>query len=331
MIAGDSQGRRAVIVGVAGQDGSYLAEFLISKGYDVHGTVRPNGRDVPATLRKEISVVECDLTGDDQLRRVIDEAHPHEVYYLAAHHFSSEEEGDAVDPFVRVNLSTPVRVAEHIAERFPQTRLFFAASAHIFGSPAETPQDEGTPQRPEAPYGITKAACRSLLGYLRESKGLFAVVGILYNHESVRRGESFVTSQIARAAAEAAEGRETTLAIRDPEAVVDWGAAEDYVRAMWMTMQHHDPSDYVIATGIRRRVQDFVDIAFSHVGLDPSDFVTTALGQVRTNVPWVGDPSRLRRACGWEPMKTFEELVHEMVDHYRGRLGGPPTTAASKG
>jgi GDPmannose 4,6-dehydratase len=259
----------------------------------------------------------ADLREAEVMGELLRALSPEEVYYLAAHHFSSQTDENRIgrlDPFVRVNLMTPNAALETIAEHSPRTRFFYAGSAHIFGTPAESPQNEATPHRPETPYALSKSAAVHLARTYRDTHGVFACSGILYNHESPRRGPSFVTTQIARAAALASLGRPEPLAVRDLEAVVDWGHARDYVRAMWLMLRQESAEDYIVASGVGRTVREFAQAAFSAVGLGSEELVVQ--GPAVTQVPQarlVGDSSRLRRATGWQPEIEFGALVEEMV------------------
>lgn len=311
----NSAKKRALIVGVTGQDGSYLAELLLRKRYEVHGLARSSSSLVASIAGSLHSFTPVDLDDPLPLHELLLEVRPDEIYYLAAHHFSSSAPtvGSREDVFLRVNVDGPVLTLQGMRRHLPESRLFFASSCQIFGDPDSSPQDEFTPHRPRTPYAISKSTSTHLCRYFREVHDLFVVAGILYNHESPRRRPGFVTTKIARAAALAYLGRPEPLVIRDLDAVVDWGAAEDYVRAMWLTLQQEESDDYVVASGIGRSVREFVVQAFEHVGHSP----ILLDGRTPTGVvshPYVGNSARLRTACGWQPSITFEQLVKEMVD-----------------
>jgi GDPmannose 4,6-dehydratase len=209
----------------------------------------------------------------------------------------------------------PNEVLVVLQEELRDTRFFYAASAHIFGRPDGFPQNERTPFRPDTPYAISKTAGVHLCRYYRETHRLHTVSGILYNHESPRRSESFVTARIARAAAMASRGKGAPLFLRDLQATADWGAAEDYVDAMWRTLQLPAGDEFVISTGIPRTVMDFAREAFAAVGLRADDYVFQSPGTSGSgSIPYVGDHTKIRRACGWQPVKTFASLVKEMVE-----------------
>ena len=218
-------------------------------------------------------------------------------------------------PFLSVNLNAPNEVLEILQTEIPACRFFYAASAQIFGSPDESPQDEETICRPNTPYAISKAAAVLLCKYYRETHGIYTVAGILYNHESPRRSGSFVTTQIAHAAARAACGKGKPLVLKDLNAVGDWGSAEDYVDAMWCTLQMAIGGEYIISTGVPRTVMDFAREAYRVVGLRAEEYVFQKT-EVPLNMhkPYVGDNSKIRKICGWHPTKIFESLVKEMVE-----------------
>lgn len=310
--------KRALIVGVAGQDGYYLTRLLADKGYAVYGVDK-----VISTLCLEqkqalSGLFEVELSKSGILAGYIKEIKPDEIYYLAAHHFSSqgsENRSGRMSPFLVVNLITPNEVLEVLQTDLPECRFFYAASAHIFGLPDECPQTELTPHRPDTPYAISKSAAVLLCRYYRETHNIFAVAGILYNHESIHRPNSFVTTQIARAAAMASIGKGERLVLRDLRAVVDWGAAEDYVRAIWLTLQQPSGDEYIISTGESRTIMDFAEEAYSVVGLRAEEHVFQgASSQASDCTPFIGNNSKIKSVCGWEPTITFASLVRGMVE-----------------
>jgi GDPmannose 4,6-dehydratase len=307
---------RALITGVSGQDGSYLAEWLWEHGYEVHGIVRTASKIAPTLMENLASVSVIDLTAQHLFADLIRQVRPDEIYHLAAHHFSSQvtERSADLESFLSVNLLSAQLALEVLRDKLPKSRFFYAASSRIFGVPEVCPQTEMTPQRPDTPYAISKSAGFHLCRYYREKYDLHATVGILYNHESPRRSASFVTTQIALAAARAFVGEPEPLIIRDLDAMVDWGAAEDYVKAMWLTLQQPFGDDYVIASGIRRTVRDFAAAAFDCLGLSSDEFVFQDPKTVRVErLPYVGDSSKIRRVCAWEPSISFRDLVRSMV------------------
>ena len=313
--------RRALITGVNGQDGSYLTEFLLTRGYEVLGVDRiPQPPDLASTSPLAHMYV-LDLMEPEVLGRLVREVKPDEVYHLAAHHFSSqtdENRKSRFEPFVRVNLLAPSSALEAIAAHLPACRFFYAASAHVFGMPTECPQNEDTPHHPDTPYAITKSAGVHLCRYFRQAHGVFACAGILYNHESPGRGPSFITTQIARAAALASLGRPEPLVVRDLEAIVDWGAAQDYVRAMWLMLQRDTPDEYIVASGAGRTVGEFARQAFAASGCPPEGLVLQDPGGAPTATrPMVGDSAKLQRQTGWRAEISFEAMVTAMVTAQR--------------
>ena len=312
--------RCALITGVNGQDGYYLSEWLFRKGYEVYGISR-SLTQIPTDMKDWLTGIFCvDLTEPQGLAEFVRRVQPHEVYHLAAHHFSSQNNENCtgqLNPFVAVNLLAPNIILEVLRYEFPQSRFFYAASPHVFGLADVCPQTEGTPHRPKTPYGISKSAGVHLCGYYRENFGLHTSAGILYNHESPRRSANFVTTQIVRAAAKAALGSPEPLKIRDLDAVVDWGAAQDYVIAMWQMLQQPRGDDFIIASGVPRTVLDFAVTAFNYVGLRAADFI---FQEKKTNLtkslPYVGDNSKIRQICEWKPSVSFVDLVTTMVDSH---------------
>jgi GDPmannose 4,6-dehydratase len=322
--------KRALITGVNGQDGAYLAELLLGQGYRVIGLDRrPPPRDMPSLAALDRHLV-VDLLEPGALEAAVRQVRPDELYHLAAHHFSSQTDDNRtgrLEPFLRVNLIAPSEALEFIAKELPSCRYFCAASAQVFGAPTSSPQTESTPRNPDTPYGISKSAAMDVCRYFRNHRGVFASAGILYNHESPRRGESFVTTQIARAAALASTGVREPLRLRDLNAVVDWGAAQDYVRAMWLTLQQRTSGEYIIASGAGRTVREFAEAAFAVVRLRASDYLTQeSPPTTSTRVPLVGNSSKIREICGWEPAISFDELVRSMVETQMQRLAeGTPS------
>jgi len=314
------RGKKALITGITGQDGYYLTRLLIKKGYKVYGIAR-NPLKIDTSLATDIEeIFQIDFLEPEGLIDVITNVAPDEIYHLAAHHFSSHTDQNrtsALPPFIRVNLIVVDQILQAICSKFPETRFFYPASAHIFGNPDIYPQDELTPHKPDTPYAISKSAGVYLCRYFRNTHKVFASVGILYNHESPRRGPSFITTQIARAAAVASLGRPLPLQVRDLNAVVDWGAAKDYVNAMWLMLQHDSANEFIIATGKPHSIDDFVQAAFNEVGLNANDFVMSDPNYERiSRVPYIGDSQRLKQTCGWEPKTSFSRIVHEMVTEH---------------
>ena len=312
---------RALIIGIAGQDGYFLSNFLYEKGYKIHGIDCKHPSDLKQTV-KSINII--DLRDSGKLESVVRDIQPDEIYYLAAHHFSSQRNGNkmgALMPFLSVNLLPVEHILQILSQQFSESRFFYAASSHVFGSPDTFPQTELTPLRPNSFYAISKAAALHLCLYYRQTHGLYTSVGILYNHESQRREMSFITTQLAHMAALAYCGTPHKLIVRSLDSVVDWGSAEDYVRAMWLTLQQPYGDEYIIASGIPHTVRDFASVAFSYVGLNAEDYILQDESAVFSKaVPYIGDPSKIRKMCGWNPLITFNELVHSMVKNEISKL-----------
>lgn len=335
-------GKRALITGITGQDGSYLAELLLGKGYEVWGIIRrsssfntgridhlyqdPHDPDVRLHLRFG------DLSDGSVLNRVLKESQPHEIYNLGA------------QSHVKVSFEIPeytsdvtglgcVRLLDAMRELQLQSRFYEASSSEIFGKVVETPQKETTPLYPRSPYACAKAYAFYITRNYREAHGMFAVNGILFNHESPRRGETFVTRKITRAVAKIARGKQDKLYLGNLNAKRDWGFAGDYVEAMWKMLQYDTPEDFVVATGDTHSVREFCELAFAQVGLplewrgqDENEVGIGPDGRTLVAIDpqyfrpsevefLLGDASKAKRLLGWEPKVTFAQLVHMMVEH----------------
>src|SRR5215216_3269734 len=310
--------RRALITGISGQDGSYLAELLLGKGYEVFGIVRGSPTAHYENLdgvRDDLTLLQGDLLDQMTLLEAINRAEPDELYNLAATSFvpASWHQPVMTAQFTAVGVTAMV---EAIRITNPQLRLYQASSSEIFGATTETPQSETTPFRPHNPYGVAKLYGHLTLGAYRERYGMHLSSGIAYNHESPRRPPEFVTRKVARAAAAIKLGLQDELRVGDLNATRDWGFAGDFVQAMWLMLQQEHGGDYVIATGQSRSVGELIDTAFGHVGLTPGDHVVIDPEFVRPPdpVPLVGDPSLARERLGWTPETSFAEMIGEMVD-----------------
>jgi len=322
---------RALITGATGQDGAYLAELLLREGWEVFGVTRPGGAGKAAELRRWLErhgcrtdrfrILEADLTKGEELRKIFDQACPEQVYHLAgpSRVNASFESPQAVCDFICRAASA---LLETVRTRAPRARFFFASSSEVFGVPPKAPQDESVPFAPRSPYGCAKAFGTHLTRVFRESYGLFACSGILYNHESPRRSEQFVTQKICRAAAAIRLGLQTELRLGNLDARRDWGHAADYVRAMRLMLQRAAPEDFVIAAGQSRRVRDVLEAAFSCVGLDWRPYVKQDPRLYRPSEPVElrGDAGKARRLLGWTPAISFEEMIREMTDAALGKL-----------
>jgi GDPmannose 4,6-dehydratase len=316
--------KRAIITGITGQDGSYLAELLLSEGYEVIGVTRrlsaANYWRIEHLLDR-IRLVPADLLDQLSLIRVIADVRPHEFYNLAAMSFVPASWDQ---PFLtgEFNSQGVTRVLEAIRHVDPSIRLYQASSSEMFGKVREVPQTEATPFYPRSPYGVSKVFGHYITVNYRESYGLFACSGILFNHESPRRGLEFVTRKVTDGVARIKLGLADTLALGNLDAQRDWGFAGDYVRAMWLMLQQDRADDYVIATGVSHSVQQLVETAFARVDLDWRDHVRTDPRFLRPAEVdhLIGDASRAKAALGWAPTVDFTGLVHMMVDADLERL-----------
>lgn len=312
--------KKALIAGIAGQDGYYLTKLLLGKGYEVYGIDIREMNPSTELNGKLSSMSIIDLNDQHILVKKLKEIKPDEIYYLAAHHFSSqshENRTGKLDPFIAVNLTAVNSMLDVLKVELAETKLFYAASAHIYGAPAVSPQTEDTLFNPDTPYAISKCAGIYLCRYFRKTFGIFTAVGIMYNHESPMRSMNFVTSQIARAAALAYMAKAEPLELKDLDAVVDWGAAKDYAEAMWLTLQQDHGDEYIIASGIPRTVRDFANEAFRFVDLDASKYVFQKHGNCSLDrKPYVGDNSRISAVCQWSPTTSFGNLVGSMVQFH---------------
>jgi GDPmannose 4,6-dehydratase len=310
--------KRALITGITGQDGSYLAELLLERGYTVFGMVRRASKDNFERLEPMLSRLElrqADLLDQLSLIGLLEESRPHEVYNLAAQSFvpTSWSQPVLTAEFTALGVT---RILDAIRLVDPSIRFYQASSSEMFGKARETPQNERTPFHPRSPYGVAKVYGHSITVNYRESYGLFACSGILFNHESPRRGLEFVTRKVTDAVARIKRGRTRELRLGNLDARRDWGFAGDYVQAMWLMLQQDEPDDYVVATGESHSVQELVELAFSHIGLDWREYVVVdPLLKRPAEVDYLlGDASRAREKLGWSPKVRFPALVRMMVD-----------------
>ncbi len=311
-------GRTALITGVTGQDGSYLAEFLLDQGYDVHGMVRRSSTekfDRIEHIRDRVTLHQGDLLDPRSLTDTLRACKPDEIYNLAAMSFVA---ASWVQPTLTAEFSGTgvTRLLEAMREVCPEARFYQASSSEMFGKVREVPQSEKTPFYPRSPYGVAKAYGHFITVNYRESYGLHATSGILFNHESPRRGLEFVTRKITWHAAAIKLGLAKELKLGNLDAERDWGYAGDYVRAMWLMLQQDEPDDYVVATGEANSVKAALDVAFDHAGLVADDYVVTDPGLLRPAEVehLIGDASKARTVLGWEPEVSFEQLIQMMVD-----------------
>jgi GDPmannose 4,6-dehydratase len=334
-----TQKKRALITGITGQDGSYLSELLLEKGYEVHGIIRRTSTfntdridhiyDDPHEESARLFLHYGDLTDGTTLRRILEDVKPNEIYNLGA------------QSHVRVSFDSPeytvdavgmgtLRLLEAIRDYQQRTgievRFYQAGSSEMYGKVQEVPQREETPFYPRSPYACAKVYSHWQTVNYRESYNLFATNGILFNHESPRRGETFVTRKITRAIANIVAGKQKKLFMGNLDSKRDWGYAKDYVRAMWLMLQQDAPDDYVVATGETHAISEFLDIAFGYVNLDWHDYVEFDARYLRPAEVelLIGDPTKAKQKLGWEPSVTFEQLVYLMVEADLKALGLVP-------
>jgi GDPmannose 4,6-dehydratase len=317
--------KRALITGITGQDGSYLTELLVSKGYEVHGLVRRTSSMQRARLdhlnlseeekKARVHLHYGDLAETAALNRLFHTVQPDEVYHLGGQSHVRVS-FDAPETTFDVNASGCLRLLECIREVEKPTRFYHASTCEVFGRPSESPQNENTRFHPVSPYACSKAASHFLTTCYRESYAIFACNGILYNHESPRRGENFVTRKIARSVAAIKKGVQDKIQLGNLEVKKDWGYAPEYVEAMWLMLQQDQPDDYIIATGEAHSVGEFVQRAFKRAGLDWRKYVETDPHQIRPSEVGllVGNADKAQKKLGWKPATRFNELVDLMVD-----------------
>jgi len=315
-------GRKALITGITGQAGSYLAEHLIDLGYEVHGIVRRVALEDPERrigrithLQDKVILHPASLESYPSIFHVVSQYAFDECYHLAAQSFVAESFTDGFST-MNTNINGTHYMLAALRELRPECRFYFAGSSEMFGKVRETPQNENTPFHPRSPYGISKVAGFDLTRNYREAFGMYCVGGILFNHESPRRGFEFVTRKITSTVAQIKSGAATELRLGNLDAKRDWGHAADYVRAMHLMLQQPEPDDYVIATGETHSVSEFCELAFAEAGLDFQQYVTTDEKFYRPAEVdlLVGDSSKARKALGWKPRYAFPELVKEMVE-----------------
>ncbi|MEK6844036.1 MAG: GDP-mannose 4,6-dehydratase [Nanoarchaeota archaeon] len=340
--------RKALITGITGQDGSYLAEFLLDKGYDVHGIVRRVALEDPIQrlgrinhIRDRITLHPGTIDNYSSFSPIFERVKPEECYHLAAQSFVAESFDDSAST-MRTNIEGTLNVLNAIHAHNSQCKFYFAGSSEMFGKVKETPQTENTPFHPRSPYGITKVAGFDLTRNFRESYGVFACSGILFNHESPRRGGEFVTRKITKNIARIRKGMDNVLILGNLDAKRDWGYSKDYVEAMWLMLQQDSPDDYVIATGENHSIREFLDIAFRHVGLkyynvdlhalqsSQADETVKELRKEKEKIYVVqhpifyrpaevqellGDCAKAKDKLGWTSQTSFKKLVEIMVDN----------------
>ncbi len=311
-------GRRALITGVTGQDGSYLAELLLEKGYEVHGMVRRSSTETFERidhLRDRIALHQADLLDQSSLVNLLREVRAHEVYNLAAQSFvpTSWLQPSLTGEFTALGVT---RMLDAVRLVDPEIRFYQASSSEMYGKAREIPQNEATAYYPRSPYAVAKVYGHWITVNYRESYDLFAVSGVLFNHESPRRGREFVTRKISEAVARIKLGLLDELELGNLDARRDWGYAPEYVEAMWLMLQNASPRDYVIGTGVQNSVRQCVEYSFDHVGLDPADFVRVDEALIRPAEvdTLLADPTKAREELGWISRTSFQELMQIMVE-----------------
>jgi GDPmannose 4,6-dehydratase len=314
--------KRALITGITGQDGSYLAELLVSKGYDVHGIVRRVALEDPehrltriGAVRDRLTLHAASMESYASIHQVVGKVKPDECYHLAAQSFVSYSFDDEFST-INANINGTHYLLAAVKNIVPGCRFYFAGSSEMFGKVGEVPQRESTPFHPRSTYGISKVAGFDLTRNYREAYQLHASSGILFNHESPRRGHEFVTRRITSGVARIRAGRAKELRLGNLEAKRDWGHAREYVQAMWLMLQQPDPDDYVVATGETHSVREFAELAFKFAGMDYNHYVVIDPQLYRpaeVNL-LLGDASKARENLGWTHQTSFEELVREMVE-----------------
>lgn len=314
--------KKALITGITGQDGSYLAELLLEKGYEVHGIVRRVALEHPQArmwrikhLLDQIHIHSASMESYASIFNIVSGIKPDECYHLAAQSYVSYSFEDEFST-INTNLNGTHYVLSSLKRQAPNCKFYFAASSEMFGKVKETPQNEDTPFHPRSPYGISKLAGFELTRNYREGYGMFALSGLLFNHESQRRGAEFVTRKISSGVAKIKLGIEKEIRLGNLDAKRDWGHAKDYVKAMWLMLQQQNAEDFVIATGKSHSVKYFLETAFSHVGLDYSKYLVIDENLYRPSevTTLQGDASKARKKLKWSPTVTFEALVAEMVE-----------------
>lgn len=316
-----SETKRALITGITGQDGAYLSRLLLSKGYEVYGLVRRSASQDSTLWRLRallsegaVHLIPGDVTDGSSVQRAIEHARPHEVYNLAAQSFVGASWQEPTHTSLVTGLGA-LNVLEAIRATDPKIKFYQASSSEMFGKVHATPQNEDTSFHPRSPYGVAKVFAHQMTTNYRESFGMFACAGILFNHESPLRGKEFVTRKITDGVAQIKWGKATTLRLGNLDAKRDWGHAADYVEAMWLMLQQPEAQDFVIATGRTATIREFCDIAFSKVGLDYRNHVLIDQGLMRpAEVDLLqGDATKAREVLGWQPKTTLEEMIDEMV------------------
>ena len=313
--------RKAIITGITGQDGSYLAELLLSKGYEVHGLVRRESfEDIEKLenikhIKDRLHLHEGSLNDHLTIYKIFSKVLPDECYHLSASSFVNYSFNDEFQT-MNNNFNSTLYLLSTIREVKKECKFYFAGSSEMLGEPNESPQTEDTPFNPKSIYGISKVSSHYLLKNYREKEGIFACTGIMYNHESPRRGSQFVTKKIISSAVRIKMGLQNELYLGNLDAKRDWGYAPDYVEAMWQILQADRPDDFIISTGKLHTVREFLEIAFSYLDLNYEDYVELNPKFYRASEknPLCGNPSKIKQTIGWENRKSLENIIKEMID-----------------
>lgn len=313
--------KKAIITGITGQDGSYLAELLLSKGYEVHGIIRRESlEDIEKLsnikdIKDKLHLHEGSLNDHLTIYKIFSKVLPDECYHLSASSFVNYSFNDEFQT-MNNNFNSTHYLLSTIREVKKDCKFYFAGSSEMFGEPRETPQTENVPFNPKSIYGISKVSSHYLVQNYREKEGIFACTGIMYNHESPRRGGQFVTKKIISSVVKIKNGLKNKLYLGNLDAKRDWGYAPDYVKAMWQILQFDKPDDYIIATGKLHSVKEFLEIAFSYLGLNYKDYVEIdpKFFRASEHIPLCGDPTKIRNRIGWENSKNLEAIIKEMID-----------------
>jgi GDPmannose 4,6-dehydratase len=324
--------KRALITGITGQDGSYLAEFLLEKDYEVWGIIRRNSTDSNTLSRinnilDKINLVYADLTDLSSLQNAILTSQPHEIYNLAA---QSHVKVSYENPILTANITAigTLNLLEAIKHYAPHTKVYQAGTSEMFGNSIDDDgfQRESTPFKPANPYAVSKQFAHQICVNYRNAYNLFISNGILFNHESPRRGEEFVTSKVVREAVKISLGLETKLELGTLSSSRDWGCAKDYVKAMWMILQHSKPDDFICATGVTHSIEYLCEYVFLKLGLNYKDYVkvNTKYSRPEETRHLKGDSTKLRQTLGWEPKYTFESMIDEMMEYYKNKYRQEP-------
>jgi GDPmannose 4,6-dehydratase len=306
--------KTALITGILGQDGSYLSELLVSQGYRVVGTTHREATKV-TVQNQRLPVLQMTLNDTTSVEQVLRQVEPDEIYHLASRS-SSTQLFDDPWATTEINALATLRLMEAMRKHLPKARLCQAGSSEVFAGTTQSPQNEDTAMSPVNAYGAAKAYARHLVKVYREQFGIKACTAIVFNHESPRRGQQYVTRKISRGAAAVALGLQQTLSLGSLESERDWGHARDTVRGMWLMLQEEEPQDLILATGVSHRIRDFCELAFAHVGLDYTKHVQVHTDPSRRveRISLRGDATRAKNVIAWQPQISFKNLVHEMVD-----------------